>query len=875
MAGPKSALEIGDVVASNYEIIGLAGAGGMGVVYKARDCKLGRTVALKFLPSDLGYTEISRSRFLREAQIASILDHPNIGVVHGIEEASNGRSFIVMAFYDGHSLATRLAKGPMPLTEALDIFIQIASGLAEAHARGFVHRDIKPSNIMLTSSGLVKIVDFGLARIAEETVTVGVGATGTVSYMSPEQSLGKPTDQRTDIWSLGVVMAEVLTGANPFLRETLAATAVAIVNDSPGELEGVQPGLKGVIYRALSKDPVKRYQSCGEMLRDLEEVRLASGGAPATEPSRRWERTVLRSAMQEASRAAWMPVKPKRRWRKIAAGAVVVVVLALAPLLIPGNRDAVRSWFSGSGGEKHVAVLPFDNIQGNPQNEAFVEGMMDSLSGKLSNLDVGNQSLWVIPASEVRRLNITDPETALRKLGANLVVKGSVSRQGTAVRLNVSLIDTTNMRQLGSAEVEDAAGDLSMVQNEAVARLARLMNIKVTAEMLRATGGSVNPASYEAYLSALGYMQRYDKAGNLDQAIHALQNATRDDPRFALGYAQLAEAYRLKNRVDQDPKWLNEALANAKRAVDLDNKIPAVHVTLARIHAMLGHDNLALQEYQQALRLNPREGSALSGLAHAYESSGRVADAEDAYKKAAALQSDSWDAYDELGNFYDRQGKYQQSIDQYKKALQLTPDNAQVYMNMGATYLDWANPNLRGEAEKALRKSIELGPSYAAYANLGNLYLSEQRYAESAAMTEKALELNSNDYQVWNNLWLAYGWLKQEDKAENARQKMQSLIEQQIRLKPKDASAQALLAVLLAKNKPEQAKSYVGTALALAPADPNVLVLVSETYELLGDRKHAINYLKQGLQKGYPIEQVKGDPEMQSVLGDPGLKGLK
>jgi len=876
VAASRSAPSIGELVASNYEIVGRVGAGAMGVVYKARDLKLQRTVALKFLPPGLHASELDKERFLKEARIASSLDHPNIGVIHGIEETSDGRTFIVMAFYEGRSLAQRIHEGYPPLTvaEVMDIVIQIARGLAEAHSRNIIHRDVKPSNVVLTSQDTVKIVDFGLARVNEATATLTHGTAGTLSYISPEQATGKIPDQRSDIWALGVTMLEGLTGRNPFQRETVAATFMAILNEAPPQIERVPPEVQQIVYRALAKDPLRRYQSCDEMLEDLEAAKAAlinSGGAADSGSRRRSvQLKALRESRQEASRSAWpLPGRSSTLLTKVLAAAVIIVLVVGVPLLVPSIRERASYALFGNP-QKHIVVLPFDNLSNNPQDEALVEGMVDSLTGKLSNLEVGKQSLWVIPSSEVRRLKVTDPAAALRELGATLVVKGSIARQGQQVRLNISLIDARNLRQIGSVDLEDQGGDFAALQDEAVAKLANLMNVTVTADMLRSTGGSVNPAAYEDYLSALGYMQRYDKAGNLDLAIQALQNSVNTDPRFALGYAQLGEAYRMKNRLDQNPNWLVEAQANCSKAAEIDNRIPAVHVTLARIHDLLGHHDLALQEFQRALDIDPHDAAAIDGLAHTYENAGRISEAEAAFRKAAALRPDSWDAYNELGLFYDRQGKFQQAIQEYQHALELTPDNAQLFTNLGAAYLDSGDARLQGEAERALKRSVELSPSYPAYANLGDFYLTQRRYAESASMTEKALKINDKDYRVWSNLVLAYEWLTDKDRAEAARRRMLALLEQQVKLKPRDAEAQAALAGLNAHyGQTSQAESRIQTALALAPEDPNVLVEVATAHELLGKRAQAIVEMQRAIQKGFALEQVKTDPEVAALISDP------
>ena len=855
----------------NYQILGKVGAGGMGVVYKALDLKLERTVALKFLPHDLGVGELEKERFLREAKAASAFDHTNIGIIHGLEESSDGQLFIVMAYYEGETLAQKIRRGPLPASEAVDIAIQMARGLSEAHARNIIHRDIKPSNVILTSQRVAKIVDFGLARVlSTPSATQSLGIAGTVAYMSPEQALGKELDQRSDIWSLGVVVAEMLTGKHPFKRDTLPSVMVAIMNQPPEQMDGVPPELQRIIYRALAKDPANRYQSCKEFLADLEKTR-AQLRVDDTAPTQSIRSRDFQKYVEHAS-GSLLAAPPQRRWRWWLATASILAVLIGGPLSVPSLRERIEGAVFGSS-EKHIAVLPFDNVGNNPANEAVAEGLMDSLTSRLSNLEVGQQSLWVVPASVVRRRKIDDPALALRGLGATLVVKGSIQREGQDVRLTLNLINTKTLRQIGSVALEDRAGDLATLQDEAVARLARMMNINVTAAMLRTTGGSVAPAAFESYLKALGYIQRYDKPDNLDLAISALESAVKTDPRFALGYAELGEAYRLKYRLDQNPKWIDEASANCQRAEQLNDRLPAVYVTLGRIHDDMGKHDLALQEYQHALQLNPRDADALNGMAHAYESAGRFADAESAFKKVAALRPDYWDGYNTLALFYDRRGRYQDALAQFRHAAELTPDNSQIYFNMGAAYLNMGDPKVLPDAENALKKSIELSPSYPAYANLGYLYLAEKRYAESAASTEKALQLNDKNFQVWANLALAYGWLKQNDKAAAARERELKLVEETAKVQAQNPKIQSALAILYAqKMLREKALSRIEAALALAPDNPSVLADVGQAYENLGDRRQALHYVRAALQKGYSLEHLKLVPDLQDLLADPNFR---
>jgi eukaryotic-like serine/threonine-protein kinase len=873
--GTPPGAAVGEVVGKNYEILDLAGAGGMGLVYRARDRRLQRIVALKFLPSQITASERDKQRFLNEARTASALDHPNIGVIHGVEETADGRAFIVMGFYEGESLADRIHRtGALAPAEAVDIATQIACGLAEAHKHNITHRDIKPSNIMITPQGVAKIVDFGLARVSEQTITGSFGPVGTVDYMSPEQALGEPIDQRTDLWSLGVVLVEMVTGQNPFHRERASATIFAVVNAAPKRMTGVPLELQEVIYRALSKDAATRYQNAAEFVADLDNVAPQVSGASAAVTKRSRPSSALRRSIERASLPSWQPEVPARPWwRTWWAGLCAVAVVLLALLAIRPLRERLQSPFSSAPQEMHVAVLPFTNLGNDPDNQALADGLMESLAGELSNLKLGDKSLWVVPTSEVRRLKVTDPSAALNQLGATMVVKGTVDREGQDVRLNVDLIDTRNMRQVGSVNVEDAAGNFATLQNDAVAQLARLMNINVTADMLRNTGGSVGPAAYQQYLSATGYMQRYDKPGNLDLAIRALQSAVKTDPRFALGYSQLGEAYRLKYVREQNPAWLNEALANCQKAVELDDRLPSVYVTLGNIHNKTGEYTLAMQEFQRALELDPRNSPAVLGLAKSYEKAGRVPDAEAAFKKAADLRPDSWDGYEELGLFYNRQAKYPQAIAAYKRALEITPDNAQVYLNLGGAYIEAGDPKQFPQAEQALKKSLAMNPSYAVYANLGSLYAIEKKWAEAADVAEKALALNSNDYLVWDNLAAYYKWLNQKDKLEQVRARMLPMVESRVASDPRDAMAQAVLANLYAeKGMKAQALTRIRSAEELSPNDPEVLQEVGDAAEKLGDRKAALGYINRALQKGATVDSLDSDPDLQELVKDPGVK---
>jgi serine/threonine-protein kinase len=860
---------------SHYRITEKLGAGGMGVVYKALDTKLERTVALKFLPGGVAVSEEERKNLLREARAASGLDHPNIGVIHGLEESDDHQLFIVMQYYEGETLAHKISRGMIPVRESLDLAIQVGRGLNAAHAHNIVHRDVKPSNVIITREKVAKIVDFGLARVvASISSTQSISSTGTLPYMAPEQILGEPIDQRADLWALGIIIVQMMTGSHPFLRPSTAAMTFAILNQPPAALDVVPTPLQPILYRALSKKPENRYPSADEMLRDLEAARAEMISSPAAPAEPTLTRAItpreLKQYMQNAATPSWTTgISKKTKW--LLLGSFGLLFAAMAAFLLPPVRDRFAGLASASS-EKHIAVLPFGNSGNDPEYQTVADGLMDTMTNKISNLEAAQQSLWVVPASVVRSRKVSDPSAAFRELGATMVVQGSVERKGSEVYLTVVLIDSKRLRQIGSAQLEDRGGDLAALQDQAVTRMARLMKVKVI-EAVGAPAGSVAPSAYESYLKALGYLQRYDKPGNPDLAISALNSARQKDPRFALGYATLGEAYRLKFLMDHDPASVEQAFANCRKAVELDERLPAVHVTLGKLQTTLGKNDLALQEFQKALDINSRDASALMGLADVYEHMGRIPDAETNYKRAIALRPDYWEGYLALGEFYDRQKRAQDSIAQYRRVIELTPDNPEAYSDLGVVYLELKDSGPHAAAEAAFQKSIQLAPNYQAYANLGWLYMEQKRYAEAAAATRKALELNDKDWRVWSNLQLAYTWLKDDKNMRAARARTLSLLEQYASLNSQEAPVQSMLSMLYAEDKlREKALARANAALALAPKDAWILADIAETYDDLGDRKRAIQYAQESLKNGYTLADLQERPALQGLLADPSFR---
>ena len=723
MAPPARAIP-GNYV-GHYEILSEVGAGGMGVVYKAFDHQLQRTVALKFLPPDAISNSADRDRLLHEARAASTLDHKNIATIHAVEGTGDGQLFIVMAYYEGMSLASRMRAAPLSPAETIDIVRQIAEGLRYAHLHNIVHRDIKPSNVILTPEGEAKIVDFGLARfVSAGASTATLSLAGTLLYMSPEQLSGKAVDARTDVWSLGVIAYELLINRLPFQGDNPAATITAILQSPPAAMEGVSPELQSIVFRALSKSVADRYQSCGELLRDLKVVDTF-GGESTRSVGR--EMFKVRLPLTLAPTPNKTPVLTrKRRW-------IAALVVALLAMIL---------------------------------------------------------CLWI-----VKRMD------------------------------------------WGKDRPAPVAG---------------------------------NPAAYETYLQGLGYLRRYDKPGNLDTAIRLFETTTKADPKFALAFAALGEAYWNKYRQDGDPRWVELASASCGRAAELNDRLPAVFVTLGRIHDGTGQHNLALQEFERALELDHRDADALLGLADAYSSAGRAQEAEDSYKRAAAMRPEYWDGHYRLGAFYYQQGRFANAVSQFRRVVELLPDHAPAHTSLGTALL---NLGQERDAEAEFKKSLALAPDYPALANLGVMYYRQKRFAESATMTEKALSLNDKDYRLWNNLAIAYEWLSLPEKAKHAFSRELERLEQIVSLKSEDAEVRANLGVMYAQQHQRgRALPHLEAALALSPDDAEILDKLGEAYEKLGERSKGLEYFQKALRKGLTLEEMELIPDLRSLLSDPSAR---
>jgi eukaryotic-like serine/threonine-protein kinase len=590
------------------------GAGGMGVVYRADDRRLGRAVALKFLLPHYSLDGSAKARFLREAHSAAALNHPNLCTVHEVGTSSEGLLFLVMTLYPGETLRERLTRdGAMPVHEALDIARQIAEGLRAAHAAGIVHRDLKLGNVMLLPDGTVRILDFGLAKAQDQSLTETGMLFGTVSYMSPEQIRGERVDGRADLWALGVVLYEMLTGRKPFGANEELATAHAILHADPELLSSrrgdLSAAIEGLVLRLLQKDPAKRYASAAELLRDLAGIRTLADG-PLGLLLTRWRhvRRRLRGTLRPA---------PTR----VLLGFGGVAVLAMGYFVLRADRQpATGSTDAAADPAPSIAVLPFANVGGDSTNLPFSDGFADELTTALGK--IGRLSVMAHASAFSLKGKGLDAREIGRQLHVQYIVDGSVRRAANRRRVSANLIDVASGKELWSDTFEHDAlnRDVFTVQDSVTRSIVRqllphISSMTVTSRVNRPTE---SPEAHELYLQGRYFFERRDSA-SLTKAQDYFQRAIRSDSTYALAYAGLADAYSHQATFGFALPTTNfpKAKIYASRAIDHDNTLVEVHTSQAFIALFYDWDwPAAGREFETAFRLNDRYAPA--HLFHAF-----------------------------------------------------------------------------------------------------------------------------------------------------------------------------------------------------------------------------------------------------------------
>jgi serine/threonine-protein kinase len=593
---------------SHYQIIEKLGVGGMGVVYKAQDLNLDRFVALKFLPPHLTTIGEEKQRFIHEAKAASALQHNNICAIHEIDETEDDQIFICMDYYQGETLNKKIKEKPLPIEEAVDVISQIAEGLLDAHEKGLVHRDIKPANIFITKDDIVKILDFGLAKSAKFTqLTKDGGTIGTVAYMSPEQTRGAQVDQRTDIWSLGVVMYEIITGELPFKGDYEQAIIYSILHEDPEpistENSDIPPEVIRVITKALTKDPDNRYQTIGEFLSDLKNF-----ASPEYES--------LSFGSSKISK------KHYPRWLFFVSGAFIILLASILYFINPFGSDSRRL--------ESIVVLPFENYTGNDELEYFVAGMHSSLIGdigKISALRVISKTT----SNAYKNVEKSIPEIA-SELGVDAVIEAFVLSLGDSVRLQVKLVDVfPEEQQLWVQDYYEEKSQILTLYNKVTKEISEEINIVLTPQEqnLLTEAKTVNTEAYDAYLKGHIYWEQLSE-NSLNRALEYFNLAIDKDPEWAPLYAGLAKVWvGLVQMGHVSPEIaIPKIYENLNKALELDPNYAGSHFTNGIVAVWTEWDwEKGEKEFLTALKLNPNDVMSRIYYAHLLMILGRIDEA--------------------------------------------------------------------------------------------------------------------------------------------------------------------------------------------------------------------------------------------------------
>ena len=834
-----------------YELLGPLGSGGMGEVYRARDTRLGRTVAIKVLRSATLDRPDAKTRFQREALAIASLNHPHICTVHDVGH-ERGVDFIVMEYVEGETLSSRLPRGGLPLREVIQYARDIAAAVDAAHRRGVIHRDLKPSNVMITKMG-AKLLDFGLAKLRQPEGAPGADAStdtddisqagaviGTLRYMAPEVLKGGDADARSDLFSFGAVVYEMLTGEAPFKGTGNARIIAAILTEEPRPLLELRtdtpPPLEWIVRTCLAKDADERFQDAREVVRQLRLLEQAQP-SPATP-------TPIRLS----------PPPRRRRVAVLAFGSAAVLIGIIAAVTIgwpsseigvraPGDRLAVP----------HVVVLPCRPIgEVSAADRAQCDGLAATLTAMLAKLTT-KHVLQVSSTSEVHSRGIASATDARRQLGATLALEGNLMRGANGVRVSYALVDAATARQIDALTLDsgtlDAFGIQDALANWAVGVLRLTLDATERLSERRAT------QSADAYAFALqgrGYLVDYQRAGALDIAIALFKRALAADPRYAVAHSGLGEAYWRKYEATKETGLVEDARASCRQALDLDPELAAAYVCSATVASGTGEHEAAIALLDRSLRIDGGNDDAYRLMARAHEELGRPDAALATYARAVELRPQYWATHVWLASFHRSRGNYADAAREYERAVELTPDNAPVRGILAGMYL------FLGRYQDALQeceRSLALSPTSITYGVLGGIQYRMRRFDAAVDSQEKALSM-LEDFRTAGNLGRALFWAGRRDRAREAFERAIALGLREIAVNPKHDEANVGLADYYSRlGRRREALDHLSRARL---ENPHFMFFAAMVHNQLGDSAQGRQWLDKASAAGLPPAEISG-----------------
>ncbi|MBI1797404.1 MAG: protein kinase [Candidatus Eisenbacteria bacterium] len=791
------------------------GQGGYATVWRADDPLLGRTVALKILAAPVGEQPTVRRRFLHDARIAARFNHPGIVAVYEAGEA-DGEAFMALAYVDGETLSRRAAASLMPIAEAVRVVTAAADALAYAHAQGVIHRDVTGRNIMIARDGRVVVLDFGLAIARDMSrLTSAEAVLGTVDYLAPEAIVGPDQDARVDVYGLGIVLFEALTGTYPFESGRPEATTYARLNRPPRRVADLRPDvpapLERIVQRAIARDRDRRHPTMEALIADL-------GGAPTR------RRTPARRA-------------PSR--------------------VAPAARTAHRS------DPMYLGILPFATA-GDEESRgarAVAERLPDAVAAALGYLP----SVRIVPVPEPAALPRDVGELG-RALGVNALLTGALSLAGARARVTYALRDIDGGIQFAGGMVEGSALQPFELQDAVAASVRKSLGHGAAPEA--ATPRDDDAASEDRYRLALRFLRRYDSDASVDGAIARLEQLARGRPDSARLHAALARAYLCKHELTAERNWQIQAVGACDRAQAIDPDAPEVALACGELWLQSGAVDRAREAFGRTLAADPGSVDAMLGVARTAQLGGRVKDAEAMFMRAIRTDTGDWRGYNRLGVLLYQQGRYETAVRRWREASRFAPDNSLLDYNLGSALY---HMDRFDAAIASYRRSLALHPRASVYSSLGAALFYLGRYEEAADALERAVALAPQSAVNWGNLGSAYFFAPGlAAKAREPLDRAVTLMRDHLERHPLEAGLWAKMAGWLDNlGRHDEALEAIRRALALDSAQVDVMVHAGRVFLKAGDRRRGLDWLGRAIEHGYGVGELERDPDLAGLRDDP------